>query len=421
MVLAGFCLAFWVISPFPVAKAQTLVPTSTANHVLVPGVSVDNKAATGDATTQDGERSQYGNYARAVVRAIKNVTSNQNNGSAQRIRYGLEMLSGEHTGKTFETTYEVSRMPMDPEVGDTVIVYYQNQAGQDPIIFFESFDRQMSLRWILTFVLLAFLALAGLRGLKNFLGLLIMAVAGQFILVPLYLRGWTPVVCFLLAVGFSALFYSLILYGLSKRSVYIAFSGLLGSTLAYVAVDALCLWTKIAPGLDSSSRSLFGDNTSLDPLATISLGAGWLVSVLVLDLMRHSFDNVTAFKQLNPNWNYKEAFTAGINMGLDRLSSSATTVLAAGMGFGFLAMVATSQSAGPWIQKINADTLLVYLVPVLASVLGLALAFPVVVAMASASWNYVTKNLDPLRRAQSWRADESHAYPEDKTSENQLA
>ena len=389
-------------------QAQSILPTSTASDVLAPGVSVDSQGADQTAAASiDATRSRYGTYARAIVREIKHVPTDQANGSKQRIKYLLEILSGERKGQNLEAVYDVALTVLNPEVGDRLIVFYQADANQAaPKVFLESYDRQSTVSWLMVLLLAICLIVAGSYGVRIFVAMGAAAIIGQFMLVPLYLHGWSPLVCFLVSVAVLAAAYSLLILGISKRAALAALAGTLGSAMVYAIIEAFTLWSSLTPNFDATANALFRDNVALDPMATVTLGASWLVAALVLGLACSIVDGVARLKQINPNWSFKEAFAAGMTLGYERVANIAPVLLAAAAGFGFLVMVATNQTDAPWMQKMNTNDFTVLLIPMLSGALGLVLSVPAIAATAAASWSNAVKKLDPLRSVQSWRPDD---------------
>ena len=270
-------------------------------------------------------------------------------------RCTLELLGGRFKG---ETTVGVNMLNGSVEQdklfspGDKALVVVS--FSEDGITNVTMIDHdRMGAEALLALLFAALLILfAGRTGIRAILSFVLTILMLWKVLVPLYLRGFNPILIGLaITLGLTILIISLV-YGFDRRSL----SAVSGASLGVLVTCLLgALFTdlfKIHGAVMQSSESLlyagYQDlNLTRIFMASIFIGASGAVMDLSVDIT----SAVNEVVEKRPDISWKEAVKSGMNVGRAAMGTMTTTLLLAYSG-GYVALLMVFMAQGTPAQHI---------------------------------------------------------------------
>lgn len=232
--------------------------------------------------------------------------------------------------------------------------------------------------WLLVGVTaLAYALVGGWRGLKTLLILAVTLGTVAGVLLPLTLRGWSPLPLAVVLAGLIALITALLTSG-SGRKTWTAVGGTTGAVFLAAGLAAVfVVWGKLS-GLASeeSVMALSALGVAID--APGLLAASMLVGLLgvLLDLSLSIAAAVDELCAANPGMPRKTLFFAGWQVGRDLLSTTSNTLLLAYLG-GFLpVMLSLSVQPLGGIRVMHLETVGTFAVTLLVGLSSLLFTIP---------------------------------------------
>lgn len=392
LLIAGVIALLWL--PLNTARAQQTTTTAS-------GLSIQNV-----------QRSQYGTYERVLVREASEQAITSANGAEHVFAYTLEFRTGRLTGTTQKIIIQPSSLPagLKPQVGDMLVVFVQPDINQTaPIVFFESYDRQNVFFWLIAILIISGLLLAGWKSLKIPLIYGLALFLCFKIAIPLYAWGWpswiTALVLLILFSGAS----SLLLAGKGQKSL-MAFTGTLaGGLLSYILLLIAASWAHLGETIVST----LGD-TALDPKTLMIFGSWLVILCFQQDLSIAMSYGLSEIKRITGNLSFKELFQSGMVMGRERLITLTPILSLAFLGLPLMLLAQETLANYPWLKFINTESMTQALVLPITGLISLVLAIPLIsLILALANARQVNREVDPLRRAVSWRQEVSTTETEE--------
>lgn len=270
-------------------------------------------------------------------------------------RCTLELLGGRFKG---QTTVGVNMLNGSVEQdklfspGDKALVVVS--FSEDGITNVTMIDHdRMGVEALLALLFAALLILfAGRTGIRAILSFVLTILMLWKVLVPLYLKGWNPILIGLaITLGLTILIISLV-YGFDRRSL----SAVSGASLGILVTCLLgALFTdlfKIHGAVMQSSESLlyagYQDlNLTRIFMASIFIGASGAVMDLSVDIT----SAVNEVVEKRPDIGWKEAVKSGMNVGRAAMGTMTTTLLLAYSG-GYVALLMVFMAQGTPVQHI---------------------------------------------------------------------
>jgi uncharacterized membrane protein len=299
----------------------------------------------------------------------------------------VRILSGKHKGAVLETVnYINAYYNVDVKVGTRVIVRLDyNDAGDLYVVSITNYDRSSVLIIaLIVFAVLLILA-GGKQGARALFGLLFTLLNLWFILIPLVLKGASPVVATILVSAFTSGGALLMLTGYTKKTLC-AFLGCVGGVIA--AGFFAWIITILTPisGFNMSEAEELVIRASDLPLKI----SGLLISGILLSalgaLMDTSMSIVSALHEVceqNPSISRKQIFRSGMNIGRDTMGTMANTLILAFVGSAFNLLILFQVYKYPMIQILNSDMIVIEILQGVAGSIGIIATTPLVAALSA--------------------------------------
>lgn len=234
---------------------------------------------------------------------------------------------------------------------------------------------------LLALFVLIMIVIAGLKGVKALLALVLTGLGIVYILLPLILKGYSPILLATLLSIAIALLTFLLLNGWSKKTLA-AIAGTTGGfiiagTLSYISGKMVNL-----SGFDSEEATMlrFIPQTISFNFQGI-LFAGIIIGALgaIMDVAMSIASSMDELHQQKPLINFKEHFRSGINIGKDIIGTMSNTLILAYTGSSIPLMLLFVAYQMPIIRVINLDIIATECVRALSGTIGLAVTIPITV------------------------------------------
>lgn len=268
----------------------------------------------------------------------------------------LEILEGKFKGRHLKGVNMLSGSLESDKLyqpGDKALVVISMDKNGEPTNSIMSDYYRLDKEAILAGIFILFLVvIAGANGFRAVFSFIISVMAIWKILIPLYLKGYNPIVIGLLVTGFLTCFIIYFVYGFDRKTLT-AISGSMLGTLTTCIMGAIFTDVfKIHGAVMSNSESLlYAGYQSLDLTAifmsSIFIGASGAMMDLAVDIT----SAVNEVVEKKPDIGWKEAFVSGMNVGRAAMGTMTTTLLLAYSG-GYIALFMVFMAQGTPISHI---------------------------------------------------------------------
>ncbi|MBX9570036.1 MAG: YibE/F family protein [Candidatus Obscuribacterales bacterium] len=300
----------------------------------------------------------------------------------------IELQEGAQNGTLVKVENSLGDNPsfnINLSPGKEVILSVVSEQGKDSKEYnIADYHRAPALMCLAAIFLIAYLVFGGKSGLKSLLGLVVAICLIGFVLLPLSLQGFNPLISSALICFAAAIATIFAIAGLSKKATA-AFLGTMGGVIvagiaAYLVIDAAPL-----TGLSSEEAQILRASMPNQPLSFFSglLAASMLIGALgvIMDVAISIASAVQELSQTDQSLNPKQLYTKGMNVGRDIMGSMTSTLVLAYSG-GALPLLLLMSSM-PSMKLINLDIVASEIASALAGSLGLVLTIPLTALAAS--------------------------------------
>jgi uncharacterized membrane protein len=228
---------------------------------------------------------------------------------------------------------------------------------------------------------------AGKHGARAILSLTLSVLILFFVLVPLLLAGYSPVLVSVLVAGPVLAAMLFLTHGFHSR-VYIAFLGTFGAVIATSVVTIIWVHLSRFTGLSSDEAIFLNFSTkgSLD-FGGLLLGSIIIGILGVLDDVAITQASVVGeLKRANSALGFKELYVRAVRVGRDHIGSLVNTLAFAYIGASLPLVLLLVRADSGLILSLNQEMVAVELVRIFVGSIGLILAVPLTTAIAS--WWY---------------------------------
>jgi uncharacterized membrane protein len=299
----------------------------------------------------------------------------------------VTVLTGKHKGTVLETVnYANAYYNVDAKMGTRVIVRLDyNDAGDLYVMSIPNYDRSSVLILALIVFAVLMILVGGKQGARALVGLLFTLLNLWFILIPLVLKGVSPVLGTIVIAAYTSAGALLILTGYTRKTLC-ALLGCVGGVIAAGIFGWMI--TKVTPmnGFNMSEAEELVLRASDSPMQISGLLlSGILISALGA-LMDTSMSIVSALHEVyeqNPKLSKKQIFRSGMNIGRDAMGTMANTLILAFVGSAFNILILFQVYEYPMIQILNSDMMAIEIIQGIAGSVGIIATTPLVSALCA--------------------------------------
>lgn len=299
----------------------------------------------------------------------------------------LEVVSGEHKGKVFQgENYLSAYSNVDCEVGTRVIIRLDyNDNGDLYVTSIPNYDRGLVVAAFVAVFAALLVVIGGKKGAAALLGLVYTLAAIWFLLIPMIMKGISPVLAGVLIVALTTAASIIPLAGLSRKSLCAVLGCVGGVMAAGLFAGGVSLLTPIN-GFDmSEAEELVLRAGEYDVHISGLLISGILIASLgaVMDVAMSISSACSELAELNPELDSRRLFRSGMNIGRDAMGTMANTLILAFAGSSLNMLILFRMFGYPLIQVINSDGMVIELIQGIAGSVGIILTVPLVAFISS--------------------------------------
>jgi len=270
-----------------------------------------------------------------------------------------------------------------------------DDAGELYVVSIPNYDRGGVLMLALVTFAIFMVLVGGKKGARALLGLLFTLLNLWFILIPMVLKGVSPVLATILVAAYTSGGALLMLTGYTKKT-FCAFLGCVGGVIA----AGIFAWivTILTPinGFNMSEAEEMVIRASDSPLRISGLLISGILLAALGALMDTSMSIVSALHEVyeqNPAISKVQIFRSGMNIGRDAMGTMANTLILAFVGSAFNLLILFQIYEYPLIQILNSDMIVIEILQGIAGSVGIIATTPLVSLLCAGifQWKQVLK------------------------------
>lgn len=335
--------------------------------------------------------SQNNSFRAEVLKVLEERTVDREDGS-QAIQQNLLLLGleGDYRGEEIVSNgigdFDLVSVSNYKE-GDKVYVdRLDNSEGEDSF-FVTDYVRTRQLGWLLVIFLIAIIIVGGIKGLRSLISLILSFAVILFVIIPLILRGFDPVLVAALGVFLVLMAIIYITEGLNKKSHLAVISVFLSLFVTLLLAWIFVLWSRLSGFASEEATLLIGTVAGSINFQGLLLAGILIGSLGVLDdIVVGQIEAVAQIKEINPDLPTSKTFFSAYKIGNTHLGAIVNTLFLtyAGVSLPLLVMfhLGSSQGLDFW-QIINNDAIATEIVRTLVGAIGLIISMPLATYLAS--------------------------------------
>lgn len=293
----------------------------------------------------------------------------------------IKILDGKFKNKEFTIEHSISgnfAYDIVLEKGNKVVVSIDETDASSPTIFVSDFVRDNYLFVLMVIFVALLILIGGIKGLKSVVTLLITGFVVTYIMLPLILKGYSPLIVSVLSTIFIAFITFIIVAGINSKSMaaLIGTAGgvIVAGILAYIVgslVKLTGLSSEEAGMLIHIPQSVEFDFRSL-------LFAGIMIGTLgaVMDVAMSISSSMYELRMMSPDIDYKSLVKSGLNIGKDIMGTMSNTLILAYTGSSIPLLLIFMSYDTSLLKILNLDLIATEVVRALVGSIGLVIAIP---------------------------------------------
>lgn len=326
-----------------------------------------------------------------------NTTIDENNGGIWRgsMELQVEILTGRYKGETtYVTNYFSSLYNVRVSQGDKVSIRIDTGDSGYQVSIYNYYRVPQMLGCVAAFVLLL-IVIGGKKGAKSAAALIFTMVCIIGILLPLSLKGYSPLWITIFIILICNLLTFFLIDGIQTKTI-IASAGSVCGVLAGAAFALAAQWMMSVTTLQTEEAEtllLITTTTRLE-LKDLFL-CGILIACMgaVMDVSMSIASAVAEIHSVNPQLGTWELFRSGMNIGRDAMGTMSNTLILAFAGNSFNMLLMIYSYGIGFQQLMNTDFIAVEVIRSIAGSIGIICTVPIVAFMAGAAFGKKQKRL----------------------------
>ena len=299
----------------------------------------------------------------------------------------VEILTGRYKGKTASVTnYFSSLYNVRVAQGDKVSVRIDTGADGAYQVSIYNYYRVPWLVGCIAVFLLLLIAIGGKKGAKSAVGLIFTMVCIIWILLPLSLKGYSPLAVTVFLVLLCNLLTFFLIDGIQIKTV-VAAAGSVCGVLAGAAFSliAQALTSVTTYQMDEAETLLLiSGDTGLEIKDLFLCGILIACMGAVMDVAMSIASASAELHSLNPELGAKELFRSGMNIGKDAMGTMSNTLILAFAGNSLNMMLMIYSYGVSFQQLMNTDFVAIEIIRSIAGSIGIICTVPLVAFIAAA-------------------------------------
>lgn len=296
----------------------------------------------------------------------------------------IRISNGPEKGRIITLTNALTGHPyfdLNVKPGDSVVIQ-QEPGAEAEQYFISDYARQRPLAVIVGLFALTLVVIGGLKGLKAVITLIIMGVGIVYVVLPLILKGYNPL---LVTVGLCSLLAGLFLIFVSgwNKKTLVATLGSIGGLVIAGILAFIVGRASFLSGLASDEAQILqfsSGNLDFQGL----LFSGMIIGALgaILDVGVGIASSMEQILEADPTADMTTFLRRGMAVGQDMLVTMSNTLILAYVGSSLPLLLLFFLHDTPWSSVVNLEMIAAEVVRAMVGSIGLALAIPLTVVLS---------------------------------------
>lgn len=297
----------------------------------------------------------------------------------------VKILTGEYKGETAEViNYFSSLYNVRVNQGDKVSIRIdENEKGYQVSVY--NYYRVPQIIGAVVIFLLLLIVIGGKKGAKSAVGLIFTMVCIIGILLPLTLKGYSPLLVTIMLILICNLVTFFLIDGVQIKTVVAAVGSMCGVLAgAGFAVLAQHFMSVTTYQMDEAESLLLITSTTDLNMKNLFL-CGILIACMgaVMDVSMSIASSIAELHTVNPQLTRWELFRSGMNIGKDAMGTMSNTLILAFAGNSLNMMVMIYSYGIGFQQLMNTDFIAIEIIRSIAGSIGIICTVPFVALIAS--------------------------------------
>ncbi|WP_315079636.1 YibE/F family protein [uncultured Clostridium sp.] len=298
----------------------------------------------------------------------------------------VKILDGPYKDNEYNVLNNISRLyNTKVKGGSKVIVALYIKDGNINDMMISSFTRSHVLITMGMLFLISILLIGGFRGLKAIVSLIFTIVCVIYLMLPLMLRGVSPIFSSFIVATISITITLILISGINKKSTAAILGTLSGVVIAGIFAYVFGLWANLS-GVnltDAESIMYISETTGLKIRGIMF--AGILISALgaVMDVAMSISSSIFEIHSINKDMSISNLFKSGMNIGRDIIGTMANTLILAFAGGSLNLLILIYSSNMTFNRLMNLDVIGTEVIQGLAGSIGIILTVPITAIVTS--------------------------------------
>lgn len=297
----------------------------------------------------------------------------------------VKILTGEYKGETAEViNYFSSLYNVRVNQGDKISIRIdENEKGYQVSVY--NYYRVPQIIGAVVIFLLILIVIGGKKGAKSAVGLIFTMVCIIGILLPLTLKGYSPLLVTIMLILVCNLVTFFLIDGVQIKTVVAAVGSMCGVLAgAGFAVLAQHFMSVTTYQMDEAESLLLITSTTDLNMKNLFL-CGILIACMgaVMDVSMSIASSIAELHTVNPQLTRWELFRSGMNIGKDAMGTMSNTLILAFAGNSLNMMVMIYSYGIGFQQLMNTDFIAIEIIRSIAGSIGIICTVPFVALIAS--------------------------------------
>ena len=293
----------------------------------------------------------------------------------------IELLSGRYKGDIcFITNYFSALYNVDVQEGDKLSVRIDTSDVGVYSVSVYNYNRMPLMIGLVALFFLSLVAIGGKQGLKAFLGLAYTVVCICFILLPLTLKGFSPIIVTCILIFIMSMVCFFLIGGIQIKTVSAAAGSLCGTLIAALLGQIAATIGGVTTFQMEEAEALLITKSTFDLNMRGLFICGILIAAMgaVMDIAMSIASALDELYTVNHSLTWIELFKAGMNIGRDAMGTMANTLVLAYVGSSLNMMVLIYSYGVSFTQLVNTDFVAIEMIRAVAGSIGIIFTVPCV-------------------------------------------
>lgn len=293
----------------------------------------------------------------------------------------LKLLTGRYKGdECFVTNYFSSLYNVKVKEGDKVSVRIDTTGVHEYSVSIYNYNRKPLIIGLVVLFFLALLVIGGKQGAKAFVGLAYTFVCLLFILLPLVLKGWSPIPLTCAIIFVTTVFCFLLIGGIQTKTVAAALGSMCGVVIAAILGQVAAQIGGVTTFQMDEAEALLLVKSSFDLKMRGLFTSGILIAAIgaVMDISMSIASALDELYSVDNTLDWKRLFKSGMNIGRDAMGTMSNTLVLAYVGSSLNMMVLIYSYGVSFTQLINTDFVAIEMIRAIAGSIGIICTVPCV-------------------------------------------